>query len=64
MQYLQTHLCTVLLPAVLTPVVLSAIKNAGGSLLLAPGAWMTAMAAISLACSAAMVRLFPHANAV
>jgi hypothetical protein len=51
-------------PAVLTPVVLSAIKNAGGPLLLAPGAWMTAMAALSLACSAAMARLFPHANSV
>ncbi|KAF6257270.1 major facilitator superfamily domain-containing protein [Scenedesmus sp. NREL 46B-D3] len=48
---------------VLTPVALSAIKTAGGPLLLAPGAWMTAMAALSLACSAALARLYPDAGA-
>jgi hypothetical protein len=56
-------LVLLLLLPVLTPVVLSAIKTAGGPLLLAPGAWMAAMAVLSCACAAAMARLYPHANA-
>uniref|UniRef100_A0A383WEF0 Major facilitator superfamily (MFS) profile domain-containing protein n=1 Tax=Tetradesmus obliquus TaxID=3088 RepID=A0A383WEF0_TETOB len=47
---------------VLTPVVLTAIKTAAGPLLLAPGAWMTALAVLSIVCAAALARLFPHAN--
>jgi hypothetical protein len=58
-----SSLLLLLLHAVLTPVVLSAIKTAGGPLLLAPGAWMTVMAVLSCACAAALLRLYPHANA-
>ncbi|WIA17470.1 hypothetical protein OEZ85_014310 [Tetradesmus obliquus] len=39
-----------------------AIKTAAGPLLLAPGAWMTALAVLSIVCAAALARLFPHAN--